>query len=114
MSRSDESPNFPVESVSVELSQLHDEPTGGVLPSLLSVYQERGYERGYQQAVSDVVSSLFAVTEDFVSLHSRAAEGAHDSPTELRRLLYEFGQQLERRLRTLSPDSGFVADGLGI
>ena len=115
MSNRDESPTFPVVSGNVELVELHDEPNGGVIPSLLSVYQQRGYERGYQQAVSDIATSLFAVTEDFVRSHARSAEALHaNSPTELRRLLYQFGQQLERRLQTLSPDRGYVADGLGI
>jgi len=115
ISNPDESQTFPVESDGIELIELHDEPDGGVFPSLLSVYQQRGYERGYQQAVADIITSLFAVTEDFVKLNDRSAERCRfESPTELRRLLYQFGQQLERRLQTLSPDPGYVSDGLGI
>ena len=71
---------FHLESGSVELIELHDEPAAGVFPSLLSVYQQRGYQRGYQQAVADIVTSLFAVTEDFVKLHGAvgAPHARHD------------------------------------
>jgi len=112
ISNLEEPTTFPVESSDVELIELHDEPTGDVFPSLISAYQERGYGRGYKQAVTDIVTSLFAVTEDFV--RSNPDKLRTTSPAELRRLLYQFGQQLERRLQTLSPDPGYVADGLGI
>jgi len=115
ISNQDELRTFPVQSDGIELIELYDEPAVGVFPSLLSVYQERGYERGYQQAVADIITSLFAVTEDFVQSNGRTTDESRvESPTELRRLLYQFGQQLERRLQTLSPDPGYVSDGLGI
>jgi hypothetical protein len=113
ISNPDEPRTFPVESDGVELIELHDEPAGDVFPSLLSVYQQRGYERGYHQAAADIMHSLFAVTEDFVSAHS-VDDCRVDSPAELRRLLYQFSQQLERKLQTLSPDPGYLSDGLGI
>jgi hypothetical protein len=115
LSNPDERRSFPVEGNGIELIELHDEPAGEVFPSLLSVYQQRGYDRGYQRAVADIVNSLFAVTEGFVTSSTGLIEecGIH-SPAELRRLLYQFGQQLERRLQTLSPDPGYLSDGLGI
>jgi hypothetical protein len=101
-------------NASIELIELHDEPpSGGVLPSLLSVYQQRGYERGYRRAVSDLLGSLFAVTEEFVQ--STAANSTDPSSrAALRRTLYQFGQQLERRLQSLAPEAGYVSEGLGI
>jgi hypothetical protein len=114
LSNQGEPSRYPLEGANIELIELHDEPTaGGVIPSLLSVYQQRGYERGYQRAVNDILISLFSVTEDFVKAHS-LDESSPESTADLRRVLYQFGQQLERRLQVLAPDSGYVSDGLGI
>jgi hypothetical protein len=68
----------------------------------------RGYEEGYQRAVSDLLSSLLRVCEEYAG---------HDAPTadELWKVLAPFEQHLERHLSRMSPENdGFVADGLGI
>ena len=79
----------------------------GVFAGVLASYDERGYERGYRRAVSDALAALLLATEEYVRQHPQ--------DRALRRVLYPFEEHLERHLRGLgSPDSGYVAGGLGI
>jgi hypothetical protein len=71
------------------------------------VYFDHGYEAGYKQAVSDLLSKLVPLSEQFIDIHPGRAE-------ELRKLLYPFEQYLEQRISRMSPDGVFVEDGLGI
>ncbi len=89
---------------------------GGIFSGLLDAYERRGFERGYRQAVHDVMASLVWLTEEF--LRDRAAgegaSGTAESPADLRRLAYAFEEHLERHLQSMSHDSGYVSEGLGI
>jgi hypothetical protein len=94
-----------------------DESLEGVLPNVLSLYEQQGYRRGYDRAVLDLLASLVSVTEDFIRIQSDGAQSAPLDPGDLRRLLYHFGQNLEQRLQLNSATAaraGYVSDGLGI
>jgi hypothetical protein len=68
----------------------------------------RGYEEGYERAVSDLLSSLLRICEEYAGPNSPQAD-------ELWKVLAPFEQHLERHLSRMSPENdGFVADGLGI
>jgi hypothetical protein len=89
--------------------------SGGVLAGLLSNYELRGYERGYRRAVEDLLASLVWATEEFLRSQPQSSDEAPvASAKDRRRLLYEFEEKLEHRIHSLSPDAGYVSDGLGI
>ena len=81
----------------------------GVWPALVNVYHEQGYDIGYARAISDVLAATLEATEDF--LRSRRHADA-----ETRRLLYDFQEFLENRVRNPAPskDHRLFIDGLGI
>ena len=101
---SDDHP-FPADSPGDGIVEL-GEGTGGVFSSLLELYDRRGFDRGYQRAVHDVLGSLVWAAEAFLR--------EHGSPADLRKTVYGFEEHLERHLHSLSPDGGYVSDGLGI
>jgi hypothetical protein len=79
-----------------------------VLPSLLGVLKEHGYEAGYARGVSDMHLVLLEAVEEFAALQSGSAPAT-------RKLLHAFSQFLERKLEGRLPmrKAGFV-DGDGI
>jgi hypothetical protein len=81
----------------------------GVWPAIVNVYQEHGFKAGYSRGASDVLAAVLESTGDF--LRSRAR-----SDPQARRLLYEFSEFLEKRVRTKPPgeDNPSFIDGLGI
>jgi hypothetical protein len=81
----------------------------GLFGSLMDVYREQGYERGYQRAVNDILDELLLATEDFVQERERER-----ALPDARRLFYEFERFVEERLQRLSPSQQYVSGGLGI
>ena len=81
---------------------------GGVLGSVLGVYEQHGYDAGYRRAVQDVLLSLLEVTEEHIrqrKLETAVAEN-------LRRAAWAVGEDLQREAGPRA--SGFVEGGLGI
>lgn len=79
----------------------------GIFAGVLASYGERGYALGYRRAVSDALSLLLLVTEEYLR--------DHPDGRALRQVLYPFEEHVERHLCRLgSRDSGYVAGGLGI
>ncbi len=73
-----------------------------------SQHYHAGYDQGYRQAVTDLLSSLVKVTEDYLGQQAVP-------PAELRKVIYSYEYFLERRILKMSPDDVFfVQDGLGI
>ena len=73
-----------------------------------SQHYHAGYDQGYRQAVTDLLSALVKVTEDYLGQQTV-------SPAELRKVIYSYEYFLERRILKMSPDDAFfVQDGLGI
>ncbi|HEY2584681.1 MAG TPA: hypothetical protein VGI81_02825 [Tepidisphaeraceae bacterium] len=81
--------------------------SAGILSAVLDVYQEQGFERGYERAMHDLLASLVSVTEQYlIRQDSRSGE--------TRRLLYGYVEFLEDHIRRASDDAAYVSDGLGI
>src|ERR1700722_8587220 len=79
-----------------------------ILPSLVSAYQERGFEAGYSRGVNDALAAVLEAAEEFARLRPESA-------AETRRVLYAFSEFLESRVRQTPPDEDFgFVDGLGI
>jgi hypothetical protein len=79
----------------------------GIFACVLASYGERGYELGYRRAVSDALSLLLLVTEEYLRDHPEGRA--------LREVLYPFEEHVERHLHRLgSHESEYVAGGLGI
>ena len=79
-----------------------------VLPSLVTAYQERGYDAGYARGVNDALAAVLEATEDFARLRP-------ESVAETRRLLFAFSEFLEKQFRpTPSHLEHDFVDGLGI
>jgi hypothetical protein len=79
----------------------------GIFAGVLASYGERGYELGYRRAVSDALSLLLLVTEEYLR--------DHPDGRALRQVLYPFEEHVERHLYRLgSHDAGYVTGGLGI
>ena len=79
-----------------------------ILPSLVSAYQEHGFEAGYSRGVNDALAAVLEVAEEFARLRPESA-------AETRRVLYAFSEFLESRVRQTPPDEDFgFVDGLGI
>lgn len=93
--------------------ELVGEGTGSLFSGLLNTYEQRGFERGYRQAVSDLLSSLLWVTEEHLRSPPPGGPVAV-SPADARRLVYHFEERLEHHILSLSPDAHYVSDGLGI
>jgi hypothetical protein len=83
-------------------------PDQQVLPPLVSVYHERGYEAGYARGINDALAAALEATEEFVRLQPGPA-------AETRSLLCAFSKFLEEQIRRSPPhgEHGFV-DGSGI
>ena len=79
----------------------------GLLGAVVHAYREEGYQRGYRQALDDLLASLVPVTEEY--LRRRRSAG----PAE-RQLLYGYVELLERRINAAASDGGYVTEGLGI
>jgi hypothetical protein len=85
-----------------------DSARSEILPSLVSAYQERGFEAGYSRGVNDALAAVLEAAEEFARLRPESA-------AETRKVLYAFSEFLERHVRQAPPyvESEFV-DGLGI
>lgn len=76
------------------------------LHSLLDVYSEHGYDRGYTRATRDLLAVYPLLIEQF--LHTRP-----ESTPEVRTLIRDFGRFVEERVGRKLTDAGFT-DGAGI
>ena len=77
---------------------------------MLGVYEQHGFEAGYRRAVQDVQLSLLESAEDLIRQRFvSAAEAAN-----LRRVVWELYEDLERRFGSNQAPTGFVEGGLGI
>jgi GrpB-like predicted nucleotidyltransferase (UPF0157 family) len=99
--------NYP--TVESETALVEQNENSAVWPALVNVYHEQGYDVGYARAISDVLAATLEATEDF--LRSR-----RDADAETRRLLYDFEEFLENRVRNpaSAKDHRLFIDGLGI
>lgn len=80
--------------------------SGDVLESLLVVYEQQGFRQGYRAAIRDLLASVVLTTEDFLETHAAAPRTAPMDKGDLRRLLCQFGQHLERHLQTRVSKAG--------
>jgi hypothetical protein len=76
------------------------------LHSLLDVYSEHGYDRGYTRATRDLLAVYPLLIEQF--LHQRP-----EATAELRRLIRDFGRFVQDRVGRKLDEAG-LADGAGI
>jgi hypothetical protein len=80
---------------------------GGVFPNLLDVYSERGFDRGYRRAVSDVLATVLFETESYARQRGIADPSLHAT-------LSAFGDHLERQIQRMRSNQGGFCDGAGI
>ena len=105
MSQLHSHPSSADDGISVfELADSPDVPA--VFSGVLSAYQEQGYESGYRRAVADVLTSMLALTEDYL-------RQLPDSDATLRRKLHGFEAFVQRHFLARE-GAEFVSDGLGI
>lgn len=92
--------------------------SGDVFGSLLGVYEQQGFRRGYRAAIRDLLASVVLTTEDFLETCAARSPNAAMEPANLRHLLYQFGQHLEHHLQArvseTSDETTPPGDGLGI
>ena len=91
----------------VEVGEKREPESAGILSAVLGVYQEQGFERGYDRAMQDLLASLVSLTEQYLN-HQDGRSG------EMRRLLYGYVEFLEDHIRRASDEAGYVSEGLGI
>ena len=92
---------------SVTVTELPDDAlVDSTLHSLLDVYSDHGYDRGYTRATRDLLAVYPLLIEQF--LHQRA-----DATPGLRRVIRDFAKFVEERVDRRLSDAGFT-DGAGI
>ena len=95
------------DSHSVTVTELPDDALiDSTLSSLLDVYSDHGYDRGYTRATRDLLAIYPLLMEEF--LHGRP-----DATPEIRRVIRDFAKFVEQRVDRPLPEVGFT-EGAGI
>jgi hypothetical protein len=80
-------------------------PIDAVLPSIFDVYRQQGFDRGYEQAIDQLLATLIYSTEEFLN-----SQFGIDIPPDLRRrLVYRYEEHLERHIQQLAAERSAAA-----
>ena len=83
--------------------------SGGLLGSVMGVYEQHGHDAGYRRAVADMLVSLLALSEAFLR------EQPAPTAANLRPVVFAFERYLDQHLAGgRAAGRGFVEGGLGI